>query len=352
MSCLKLFSTKGIPWAVALSVAIALAGCSSAPSALSPASSNAQQISDLFWLILIIATAVFVVVERLLVYSVVRYRSKMESGLPKQIAGNRSLEIAWTLLPALILAVVYIMSLQTLGVVAGEPTTPTTLSLGAGAAGDPPNQPLHVRVVGHQWWWEFDYPDLHITTANELHVPIGVDVDVVVESVDVIHSFWVPQLGGKVDAIPGHTNHTWFHVLQAGSYHGQCAEFCGIEHAAMRFNVVAETPDQFAAWIKQQQAPVAVPAGEAATGEQTFMTGACIGCHTIDTTSAQGKVGPNLTHFASRSIFAGGMRPNTPDEVARWLTDPQAVKPGALMPNLHLTPDQIAALVAYLESLK
>ncbi len=349
MSYLKVFSQQWILRAVALSVAVALTGCASAPSALSPVSSNAQQISDLFWPILIIASAVFLIVEGLLLYAVVRYRSKQRDRLPNQITGNRRLEVAWTLVPAVILAAVYIMSLQTLGSVASQPVTPTTA---ASATGDPPNQPLHVRVIGHQWWWEFDYPDLHITTANELHVPVGVDVDLAVESIDVIHSFWVPQLGGKVDAIPGHTNHTWVHVLSAGTYHGQCAEFCGIEHALMRFNVVAEPPDQFDAWIKQQQAPVPSLAGDAAAGEQMFLTGPCIGCHTIDNTTAQGKVGPNLTHFASRSIFAGGVLPNTPEDVSRWLTDPQAVKPGTVMPNLHLGTEKVAALVAYLESLK
>ncbi len=349
MSYLKVFTPHRILQAVALSVAVTLAGCAGAPSALSPASSNAQQISDLFWLILFIATTVFFVVEGLLLYAVVRYRSKRNEGLPDQITGNRALEVAWTLVPAVILAAVYVMSLQTLGPVASPPATSTTV---ASVTGDPPNQSLHVRVVGHQWWWEFDYPDLNITTANELHVPIDTDVDVVVESVDVIHSFWVPQLGGKVDAIPGHTNHTWFHVLNTGYYHGQCAEFCGIEHAVMRFNVVAEPPDQFSAWVKQQQAPVVAPVGDAANGEQMFMTGPCIGCHTIDNTKAQGKVGPNLTHFASRSIFAGGVLPNTPEYVIRWLTDPQAVKPGTLMPNLHLGTERVADLVAYLEGLK
>ncbi len=343
----KVFSIRKVFWIAALSAASILTGCASAPSALSPASSNARQIADLFLFILIVATAVFVIVEGLLIYSVVRYRSKMDGSLPKQIAGNRPLEIAWTLLPALILAAVYIMSLQTLGVVAGSPGNTATSS-----TGDPPNQPLHVLVVGHQWWWEFDYPDLHVTTANELHVPVGVDVDLAVESIDVIHSFWVPQLGGKVDAIPGHTNHIWVHVLSAGSYHGQCAEFCGIEHAAMRFNVVAQTPDQFAAWVKQQQAPMPVLAGDAAAGEQMFMTGVCIGCHTIDNTTAQGKVGPNLTHFASRSIIAGGVLPNTPEDVTRWLTDPQAVKPGTVMPNLYLGTEKVADFVAFLESLK
>ncbi len=185
-----------------------------------------------------------------------------------------------------------------------------------------------------------------------MHVPVGGTVTIDLESVDVIHSFWVPQLAGKTDVIPGKVNHTWFQAGQPGTFHGQCAEFCGIEHANMRFEVVAESPEAFQAWAAQQQAAPAAKSGDAAQGEQVFLNGTCIGCHTVNGTKAQGKVGPNLTHFATRKVFAGATMENTADNVSRWLADPQAVKPGTLMPNLHLPSDQIAALVAYLESLK
>jgi cytochrome c oxidase subunit 2 len=171
------------------------------------------------------------------------------------------------------------------------------------------------------------------------------------EAIDVIHSFWVPQLGGKTDVIPGHTNRAWFQPKEVGTFHGQCAEFCGIQHANMRFEVVVEPMDKFQAWLEQQQAPVAAKTGEAAKGEQVFMNGVCIGCHTVDGTKARGKVGPDLTHFASRSVFAGATLTNNTENLRRWLSDPQKVKPGNLMKMPPLKPDQIDALIAYLQSL-
>jgi cytochrome c oxidase subunit 2 len=263
--------------------------------------------------------------------------------LPAQVAGSHPLEIAWTLAPAVVLAVVLVISLQTLRTVGYQPSDP--------AGSRPPGPSLHVTVVGHQWWWEFDYPNLGIVTANEMHVPVGTVVDLDVESADVIHSYWTPQLGGKIDAIPGTVNHTWFEATQTGTYHGQCAEFCGVEHAGMQLNVIVESSDQFQAWVQGQQAPVAAMTGEAARGEQIFLNGACIGCHTINGTQAQGKVGPNLTHFAIRQYFAGETVLNTPGNMARWLANPQDVKPGNLMPDLHLSQDQINALVAFIENL-
>lgn len=171
-------------------------------------------------------------------------------------------------------------------------------------------------------------------------------------SVDVIHSFWVPQLAGKTDNIPGQTNTMWFQADRAGTYGGRCAEFCGAQHANMLFQVIAEPAEQFEQWVAQQQTLPAVVTGEAARGEQVFMTGACISCHTIDGTAAQGIIGPNLTHFGSRRTIAAGVMENTPDNLARWLADPQAVKPLNKMPNLNLNPDDINALVQYLSSLK
>jgi cytochrome c oxidase subunit 2 len=329
---------------LAVAAAGLLAGCAGTPTALSPASSNATLIYNLILIVFGIAAVVFVVVEGMLIYSVVRFSRRPAGEQPSQVEGNRWLEIAWTLAPAIVLAIVFVISARTLWLLSYRPT------LTPGTSSDP--QALHVHVVGHQWWWEFDYTNLKIVTANELHVPVGTVVDLDMESVDVVHSFWVPQLGGKMDVIPGHVNQTWFQVMQPGTFHGQCAEFCGVEHADMRFDVVAESPDQFQAWVKQQQSPLPPMTGNAAQGEQVFMSGACVGCHTIDGTKAQGKVGPNLTHFATRRIFAGGVLDNTPDNLATWLADPQKVKPGNVMPNLHLSTQQIDALVAYLESTK
>ncbi len=334
----KIFLTLGL---LAL---LPLAGCAGSPTWFMPASSNAALITNLGTIIFAIAIAVFVIVESLLVYSVVRY-SRQREGEPTQIEGNTKFEIAWTAAPALVLLVVFVLSVQTLSQVAYTASPASNASSAAGGA-------VHVRVIGHQWWWEFQYPELNITTANELHAPLNAVVNFDLESVDVIHSFWVPQLAGKTDVIPGHVNHTWFQANQLGTFHGQCAEFCGLEHALMRFEVVVETPDQFQTWVAQQQAPVAAMTGDAAKGEQLFLNGACIGCHTVNGTKAQGKVGPNLTHLASRKLFAGAVFDNTAANLKKWLTNPPAMKPGTQMPNLNLAPADIDALVAYLTSLK
>lgn len=334
---------KVLTGSVLLLAVAGLAGCSAGPNTFVPVSVNASQIRNLTITIFIIAAGVFLIVEGFLVYAAIRFRHIPALPLPKQIEGNRTLEIGWTLAPAVVLAIVLIISIRTLMFLAYTP---------ASAAGSADPQALHIRVIGHQWWWEFDYPDLGIITATEMHVPVNQVVNLDIESVDVIHSYWAPQLGGKTDAIPGHTNHTWFEATKTGEYHGQCAEFCGLEHADMRFTVIVDSPEQFQAWVKDQQAAIPTLSGAAAQGKQIFTTGSCIGCHTVNGTNAKGTLGPNLTHFASRGAFAGATLENTPENVARWLTDPQAVKPGNDMPNLHLTKDQINSLVAFLESLK
>ncbi len=329
-------------WMVVL-LGLTLTGCAGAPSILQPASENAGTIANLIWVILGIATFVFVVVEALLIYAIVRYRRRPNSELPKQIEGNVPLEIGWTAFPAIVLAIVFALTLGTLT----RLDTPPAVQAGAGST-----QAVHVVVIGHQWWWEFQYPDLGITTANELHVPVGTTLFLDLELGDVIHSFWVPELGSKMDAIPGRVNHTWYKLTKTGDYYGQCAEFCGVEHAMMHIKVVVETPDQYQAWVKDQQQPVPTLSGAAAQGEKEFLSMPCQACHTINGTKAQGKVGPNLTHFASRSTFAGASFDNTPQNVQQWLHNPQQMKPGNQMPNLGLTNDQVNNLVQFLESLK
>jgi cytochrome c oxidase subunit 2 len=313
-------------------------GCAGSPSTFAPASTNAGLIKNLTIILFSIAATVFVVVEGVLIYTTIHYRGKDRKDFPRQVEGNQRFEIAWTIVPAVILLAVFLVSLRTLRTLGYQP--------------DPPANVINVRVVGHQWWWEFDYPDLNITTANELYVPVNTIVNIDVESVDVIHSFWAPQLGPKIDAIPGHTNKTWFEATQTGEYHGQCSEYCGAEHGKMLFDVYVDTSDQFQAWVKNQQAPIPQMTGQAALGEQEFMKAACVGCHTINGTAAQGKVGPNLTHLGSRFIFAGGVGTNTYESMQAWLADPQAIKPGTLMPNLHLSQSQINDIVTFLVNLK
>ena len=314
------------------------AGCASSPSTFAPASTNAIMIKNLTVILFSIAALVFVVVEGLLIFTAIRFRGKNQAGFPNQIEGNGRIEIAWTIFPAVVLLVIFFVSLKPLGFLGYQPASGSNV--------------LHVRVVGHQWFWEFDYPDLNITTANELHIPVNTTVDIEVSSVDVIHSYWVPQLGGKIDAVPGHINSTWVEATQTGVYHGQCSEFCGAQHGEMLFDVYVDTPEQFQAWVQNQQLPIPQMTGQAAQGEQEFMNGPCVGCHTINGTKAQGKVGPNLTHLGSRFTYAGGIGLNTYESMATWLANPQAVKPGNLMPNLHLSQSQINDLVAFLVNLK
>jgi cytochrome c oxidase subunit 2 len=218
---------------------------------------------------------------------------------------------------------------------------------------EPPTEGMPIKVIAHQWWWEFQYPELGIVTANELHIPMGQPVVVELNSDNVIHSFWIPQLAGKTDVVPGQTNSMWFQADRVGVYRGQCAELCGTQHANMNFVVVAQPTEDFNQWAEWQKTPAVQTTSQTAAGEQVFMTtGACLGCHTVNGTDAKGVNGPNLTHIGSRQTLAGGALPNTPENLAHWLTNPQAVKPGNKMLISRLSQDDIAALVQYLSSLK
>jgi cytochrome c oxidase subunit 2 len=303
---------------------------------------NAAVLKDLTTMILYMAAVVFVLVEGALLYAILRFRRRPANGeaLPPQIHGNSRLEIAWTIAPALILIFVAVPTIQTLFHLATPPAD----------RGDP----LRVKVIGHQWWWEFQYPDLGVTTANELHIPVGRTVIAELETADVIHSFWVPRLAGKTDLVPNHPNRMWFNGNEPGIYYGQCAEFCGTQHAQMRFRVIVQTASDFQAWVDQQKKPPAAPASDLARqGEELFMgKAACFSCHTVDGTKAQGKVGPNLTHIGGRLTLAAGVLDNTPENLTAWIKGPQTIKPGSKMVVPALTDDEVKALVAYLEGLK
>jgi cytochrome c oxidase subunit 2 len=328
-------------WVLVLAVpAFAQEGTPPKPNALDPAGPNSAAIASLFNVVLVIATAVFVVVEGLILISAVRFRRRAkDSSEPTQVHGNTKAEIAWTILPALIVVTLFVMALQ----------TQQTLDTRPAAAAEQ----MTVKVIGHQFWWEYQYPDLGITTATDLVIPTGKVVNLELTSVDVIHSFWVPQLNGKTDAFPNHVNYTWIQANTPGIYYGQCAELCGASHANMRVVVVAKTPAEFDQWVREQQAPASEPTDALAQqGQLVFSAGACIGCHTINGTAANGKTGPNLTHVGSRTSIAGGMFNNTEGNMRRWLGNPPAAKPGSIMPNLNLTRTEIDALTAYLQSLK
>jgi cytochrome c oxidase subunit II len=309
---------------------------------LNPAGPTARTEDNLLWPVFWIAVGVFVLVEGLLVVALFKFRHRPGRGIPTQIHGNFRMEMAWTIAPALLLAGVAV------------PTVATIFRLSERPSG----QYVQVAVTGHQWWWEVKYPDLKVVTANEIHIPVGQPVYVSITSIDVIHSFWVPRLAGKQDLEPGRTNHLTIEADLPGVYLGQCAEYCGTSHANMRFRVMADSPADFQSWVKAQAGP-APPSTDplAQQGQQVFEQGRfagglqCTACHT-DKPNVGGTVGPNLSHFGDRTTFAGSIVRNTEGELRRWLTDPSAVKPGADMPNLHLAPDQIDALIAYLEGLK
>ncbi|HUZ02618.1 MAG TPA: cytochrome c oxidase subunit II [Thermomicrobiaceae bacterium] len=333
-----------------------LSGCSflgaGPQSADQPHADNARLIWNLFVPIFWLSVVVFVIVEGILLVAVVRFRRRPGQPMPQPIHGNTKLEIAWTLLPALILAVIAVPTISGIATLAQNPG-PSAMT---------------IRVIGQQWWWAFEYPDTGVVVADELHVPEGQTVRLELTSRDVIHSFWVPQLAGKQDAVPGRTNFINFKADTPGEYDGQCAEFCGAQHAHMLFRVFVDTPAQFQAWVQSQEKFPATPASgtAAAAGEQLFMSGACIGCHTINGTKAQGTIGPNLTHFGSRTLIAGGVLSNTPQNLEAWIHDAPGIKPGQasaqgaspghnqiVMPAFpNYTPDQLSQLAAYLESLK
>lgn len=265
-----------------------------------------------------------------------RYRARPAAALPPQTRGHTLLELAWTIAPALVLLVIAIPTIQVI-----FRTQP---------AATPPDA-LQVTVRGYQWWWEFHYPSFDVVTANEVHIPAGHTVEFVLEGPDVIHSFWVPQLGGKRDVMPGRVNRIILTADRAGEYWGQCAEFCGLSHANMALRVIVDTPEAFTRWVAAQRAPAVEPGGDAARGKEIYAKSACVGCHTIAGVSA-GTLGPTLTHFGSRGTLAAGMWPNTPENVAAWVKDPQGLKPGAKMPSLGLTAEQATDVAAYLSALK
>ena len=304
---------------------------------LAPKSDFGRVSYDIFLSIFWWDAGIFLVVSAVLVGIIFRFRERDPQTLPPQVRGNARLELAWTVAPVVVLTLI------------AFPTVRAVFRTQA----TPPRAALGVRVTGHQWWWEFEYPELGIRTATELHLPVGRPVRLELRSPDVIHSFWIPQLGGKRDTPPGKVNRIVLTPTTPGRYYGQCAEFCGASHANMRMLAVVEAPAEFDAWVARQRAPVATPAdgSPAAAGLRAFTTGACVGCHTITGVSA-GVVGPDLTHVGSRTTIAGGMLPNTPGTLTAWLADPPGVKPGSIMPDLHLSVADVRALTEYLATLK
>lgn len=390
---------------------LGLAACSDVPNTIFGAHSEfGHEIDSLTYRLLILGGLVFVLVEGLLIFVLIKFRARPGNPEPKQTHGNTTLEVTWTLIPAVILAFIAV------------PTIKTIFKTQAPA----PANALQVEVIGHQWWWEFRYPQYQVVTANELYLPVGRTINFHLKTNDVIHSFWIPQLGGKRDLVSNRTNYLWFTPDSSYAWNGFCAEYCGASHSNMRFKVFTVSPQQFEAYIAHQKtgpafaaaaAPVpgadtskkgaASPAGQVAAaapttpapaaegadgiwprdrvpkwlipetptpagltistvngdparGAQLFKTGACIGCHTIQGVSP-GVIGPNLTHVGSRYTIAGGLYPNDMKHLALWIKDAPAMKPGSIMPAMGkglphamgaYDDQQIADIAAYLSSLK
>jgi cytochrome c oxidase subunit 2 len=282
-----------------------------------------------------IAALIFAGVLIALIVFTIRYRDP-RPGLAPQIHGHQALEIAWTAAPLVVLAVIFGLSIVTL------------TQIGRGATFGSLEPPLRIAVIGHQWWFEFRYPNGAVT-ANEPHIPAGVPIEFELASADVIHDLWVPELGAKSDIIPGRTNVLQLFTARAGVFSGACAEFCGIEHAWMRIQVVAQPRAEFETWLAAQSAPASGISGH---GQELLAAAVCASCHVVRGQVSGTSIGPDLTHLAARRTIAGGVLANTPDELRAWIADPQRHKPGALMPRVPLTDADLDALVAYLVSLK
>lgn len=308
----------------------------SASSPFNPATSQAHAITHLFIITLAIAVVILALVTGLVLYVIVRYRARPEAGEPYQEFGQPKLEMVWTIAPALILIFLFGYAFHTMR--EADPK-------------DPPDTP-DLTLVGHQWWWEARYKS-GVIAANEIHLPAGTRLLARLESADVIHDWWVPQLGRKMDMTPGHPTTMWLQAGKPGVYLGACAEYCGAGHAWMRIRVDVQTPTDFAAWQQQQLRSAVAPAGgEAAQGAKLFKQETCVNCHAIAGAHAKGRIGPDLTHIGSRQTLAAGVMPNTPQNLQNWLANPQAFKPGSYMPDFHLSTPDAHALAVYLETLK
>ena len=301
-------------------------------------SSQADEINRLFLKFIILCVIILSIVAFMVIGGIVFYRSKKRSGEPRQIMGNKTLEVAWTIIPLIIVTVLFFLSLR----VMREINSPIK-------QGQKPD----IIIIAHQWWWDMRYPKQNVITANELHIPIHKKLLMTVESADVIHSWWVPALGRKMDAIPGRKNSDWIEADSIGEYEGTCSEYCGTEHAWMRIKVIAQSAEDFEKWIEnQKQDPVLPVDSLGRMGEKLFHIKTCGSCHAIAGTTADAHIGPDLSHFASRETILSGMMANNKENLTRWLDNPQKVKEGSYMPDFHMSDDEVNALVNYLEQLK
>ncbi len=329
-----------------LSLFAGAAFAKSPTSIFDPAATPAHSVFGLSMLVLSITLAIFLLVAGLLLYVLIRFHHRPTDSdrEPAQIYGSNQIELSWTVIPILIVVMLFLST--------------TRVILETEAAPKPAGA-LDVTVIGHQFWWEFRYPKLGVVTANELHIPISdpaksTPTYLEMSSADVSHSFWIPRLAGKMDVIPNRLNTMWIDPQEPGLYLGQCAQYCGTQHAKMLLRVYAQSSEDFAAWIKEQRKPAdqdlsGNPA--AAEGQTAFLHSACINCHTVAGTAATGRFGPDLTHLASRDTIASGSIQNTPENLRKWIADPNSMKPGVLMPSMHLNDHDLDVMTAYLTTL-
>jgi cytochrome c oxidase subunit II len=333
-----------ILWTGAARVACAADGAAPAtPSIFSPASTPADAIYHLSLFVLAICLAIFLVVFGLLVYALAKFRQRPgdDGREPAQIYGSNQVELAWTVIPVLIVVVLFLATARVIHAVEDARFPPGT---------------TEITAIGHQFWWEFQYPQQGFVSANELHVPVSDPrnpnpTHITLLSADTDHSFWVPKLAGKTDLIPNRTNSMWIDPHETGVYVGQCAQYCGTQHAKMLLRVIVESREDFDRWGAGQQRPVQ-NVDAAARGRAVFESTACVNCHTVAGTSANGKFGPDLTHLMSRETIAAGAAVNNRENLRLWVKDPDAIKPGSLMPAMQLDEKDLDALIDYLQNLR
>lgn len=337
-----LILVAGILFAAGLCVA-SPHGDNPIPNIFQPHSTPAASIYRLSVFVLAITGLIFLVVFGLLVYAIVKFRNRVSQDKrePAQVYGSTQIELAWTVIPILIVVVLFLATARVIHGIQDAPK-PTTA--------------VEVTAIGHQFWWEFRYPALGIVTANELHIPVSdpahpTPTFLKLLSADTDHSFWVPQLAGKTDLIPNRVNETWVDPQETGVFLGQCAQYCGTQHAKMLLRVSVDDPEEFNAWVQAQKQPANQDQKEIA-GRRVFETTACINCHAVAGTNASGRFGPDLTHLMSRRTLASGAAENSRENLRLWIQNPDAIKPGSLMPAMKLSDADLDALVRYLETLQ
>ena len=304
------------------------------PDVLDPAGEGARRIADLTWFLFAAGAIVFIAV--MVAFALAMRAGRNASGRTEEARGERLQIVAGGVMPALIVAVLFVVTLRALPVLT--------------AAAD--SSDTDVELIGRQWWWEVRYPRLGIVSANEINIPAGRPVRITVRSADVIHSFWVPRLHGKIDLVPGRTNTLRLDATRAGTYRGQCAEYCGLQHTRMALRAVAHEPASYAAWADRERAAATPPGDSLAASGMLVFDRVCAACHAIRGTLAAGARGPDLTHVASRATLAAGTVANTRANLTTWVAEAERIKPGNGMPSIRLAPGELAAVIAYLESLR